>query len=248
MKIQRDHRSTIRSIFSDSGFSHVLDVSDKQITFDNQSSDIDDIFIYENIIVVAEYTCAQPSGIGDHLKNKKIFFDKILNNPTNFVKFLRDKFPNNASKFAHNYHLNQLIIRILYCSRYDFDEKYKINVPGPCYMDYSVVRYFAAVAGAVRKSTRFEIFHFLGVGTAGIGQSGKIQVSSASYDYAGSLLPEAHSNFNDGFKIVSFYADPDVLLRTAYVLRKEGWRNSPNLYQRMISKPKIDSIRSYLKE
>lgn len=62
------------------------------------------------------------------------------------------------------------------------------------------------------------------------------------------MLPEAHSHFDDGFKIVTFYADPEALLRTAYVLRKDGWKDSHNLYQRMISKPKVESIRSYLKK
>jgi DGQHR domain-containing protein len=77
---------------------------------------------------------------------------------------------------------------------------------------------------------------------------GKIEVGSGSKDYAGSLLPEAHSHFDDGFKIVTFYADPEALLRTSYVLRKDGWRDSMNLYQRMISKPKVEAIRAYLKK
>jgi hypothetical protein len=72
-------------------------------------------------------------------------------------------------------------------------------------------------------------------------------VGTGSTDYHGSILPEAHSNFDAGYKVVTFYADPDSLLKTAYVLRKDGWRDSLNLYQRMISKPKIESIRRYLK-
>ena len=47
---------------------------------------------------------------------------------------------------------------------------------------------------------------------------------------------------------MTFYADPEALLRTAYVLRKDGWRDSMNLYQRMISKKKVEEIRAYLKK
>ena len=114
-------------------------------------------------------------------------------------------------------------------------------------MDYPAVRYFAAVADAVRKSSRFELLHFMGIEAAAVGVNGKIEVSKSSKDYAGSLLPEAHSHFDEGFKIVTFYADPEALLRTTYVLRKDGWNDSQNLYQRMISKPKVEAIRTYLK-
>jgi DGQHR domain-containing protein len=222
--------------------------SDHDFTFENQKPDLDDIFVYENVVVLVEYTCAQPSGVGEHLKNKKLIYDKILANPKGFLKFLENKFPERASQISTNYHPQQMIVRILYCSRYDFEDRYKINVPGPIYMDYPAVRYFEAVADAIRKSSRFELLHFMGIEPSAVGVLGKIQVGSASREYAGSLLPEAHSHFDDGFKIVSFYADPDALLRTCYVLRKDGWRDSINLYQRMISKPKVEAIRTYLKK
>lgn len=247
-KLQADHRSTIRSSFRYAGFHRMTDVSDREFTFENQKSDLDDIFIYENVVVLAEYTCAQTSGVGDHLKKKKLIFDKILANPTGFLKFLMDKFPLSADQLRTGYHPQKMIVKIVYCSRFDFDENYKINVPGPVYMDYPAVRYFAAVADAVRKSSRFELMHFLGIEAAGVGVNGKIEVSRGSKDYAGSLLPEAHSHFEDGFKIVTFYADPEALLRTGYVLRKDGWRDSHNLYQRMISRQKVEAIRAYLKK
>ena len=247
-KLQSDHRSLIRSIFVNASFNRITGVSDKGFKFDNQTTDVDDIFVYENVFVIAEYTCTQTSSVGNHLKNKKHIYDKILSDILNFLKCLIEKFPSSASQLTTAYHVQQIIIRILYCSRYDFDEHYRANVPGPVYMDYPAVRYFAAVADAVRKSARFELLHFLRVDSSTVGQSGKIQVSSGSHDYTGSLLPEAHSHFDDGFKIVSFYADPDALLRTAYVLRKDGWRDTFNLYQRMISKTKVEAIRSYLKK
>jgi hypothetical protein len=166
-KLKTDHRSTIRSSFQYAGFRRVTGVSDREFTFDNQKTDLDDVFVYENVVVLAEYTCAQPSGVGEHLKNKKLVYDKILANPTGFLKFLREKFSASADQLPTGYHPQQTIVKILYCSRYDFEEKYKINVPGPVYMDYPAVRYFAAVADAVRKSSRFELLHFMGRGGRG---------------------------------------------------------------------------------
>lgn len=247
-KLQNDHRSAVRSSFTKAGFHRVSGVSDKEFTYNNQKTDLDDIFVYENVIILAEYTCKQGSDVGEHLKLKKHIYDKILADPEAFLTFLATKFPGSADQLASGYHVQKTIVRILYCSRHDFDEKYRLNVPGPVYMDYPAVRYFAAVSDAVRKSARFELLHFLGVEDAEVGLNGKISVAAQSKKYTGSLLPESHSHFDAGFKIVTFYADPDALLRTAYVLRKDGWRDSMNLYQRMISKPKIEAIRTYLKK
>ena len=229
-KLQRDHRSAIRSIFNAVGFRRVTGVADKEFTFDNQPTDLDDIFVFENVVIAAEYTCAQESGVGDHLKKKKIPFDKMLENPRSFLEFLVERFPDSADQLKTNYHNSKLILRIIYCSRHDFDSHYKITVPGPIYMDYPAVRYFAALSNSIKMSARFELLHFLGISTSAVGSRGMIQVSVPSRDYSGSILPEAHSNFDDGYKVVTFYADPDALLRTAYVLRKDGWRLTHSIF------------------
>jgi DGQHR domain-containing protein len=116
------------------------------------------------------------------------------------------------------------------------------------YIDYPAARYFGAVTDAIRKSSRFEFLNFLKINSSDIAKNGKIDVSEPSKSYTGSLLPEGHSHFDKGYKIVTFYADPDALLKTSYVLRRDGWNDSINLYQRMISKGKIESIRAYLKK
>lgn len=247
-KLQNDHRASVRALFKNAGFQRVTGVSDKEFEFDNQRGDIDDIFVYENVVIFAEYTCTQSAGIGEHLKKKKLLFDKILENKNAFIDLIKTKFPACVDQLPTIYHSSKIIVKILYCSRNDFDDHYKVNVPGPVYMDYPAVRYFASVAESVRRSSRFELLDFMGVAADSVGVKGRIEISRPSNDYDGSLLPEAHSHFDDGFKVVSFYVDPEILLRTAYVLRKDGWRDSINLYQRMISKSKIESIRNYLKD
>ncbi len=247
-KVQADHRKLVRATFRGSGFSRIDEIVDKQFSFENQASDLDDVFVYENVIVLCEYTVSKSENVGPHLKNKKVFYDKVNANPVAFVDFLKATFPASVDKFPAVYHKSKLQIRILYCSRYEFDSHYKDNVPGIAYLDYPALRYFVSVVDAIRKSARFEIFHFLGLDVKNIGENGKIVISDSSSEYHGSILPEAHSNFDDGYKVVSFYADPDAILKTAYVLRADGWRDSLNLYQRMISRTKVEGIRSYLKK
>lgn len=247
-KLKLDHRTLIRSIFRRTGFMRVTGVADKEFTFEGQKSDFDDIFIHENIVLLIEYTVSQPSKVGEHLKPKKILYDKIDANPVGFMAYLRERFPDSADHLKTKYHDSKNIVKIVYCSRFDFDEHYKSNVPNPAYLDYAAARYFGAVTEAIKKSALSELLHFLDLDSKKVGVGGKISVSASGQKYSGSLLPEAHSNFDSGYKVVSFYADPEALLRTSYVLRKDGWRDSLNLYQRMISKAKIEGIRSYLKK
>ncbi|MCA0432268.1 MAG: DGQHR domain-containing protein [Proteobacteria bacterium] len=247
-KLKADHRKGVRSVFNLCGFKRVGFLSDKEFIFEGQKSDFDDLFIYENVFVFAEYTTTQSSAVGEHLKLKKILYDKVFANPTGFITFLKSSFPAITKILDTQYHPSSLLIRVLYCSRFDFDEHYKENVPGPIYMDYPILRYFTSVVEAIRKSTRHELFHFLEIDAAKIGDDGKINVATQSRDYHGSVLPESHSHFDSGYKVITFYADPEALLKTCYVLRKEGWRESINLYQRMISKKKIEAIRHYLKD
>jgi hypothetical protein len=142
-KLQAEHKSAIRAIFRSAGFQRVSGIADKSFTFDRQTTDIDDLFVFENIVIVAEYTWAQSSDVGNHLKTKKIVYDKISNKQSDFIDFIKKTFPETASELGAAYHFSKLIVKIIYCSRYDFDEHYKSNVPGPIYMDYSTVRYFA---------------------------------------------------------------------------------------------------------
>ena len=238
-KHQRDHIKLIRTLFRDIGLKRLNNVSNIEFAFKGQATDIDDIFVYENLVVLAEYTTT--ASVGDHLRVKKVIFDKLLSSDLDTIQFLRSNFPKAADELAANYHPSKVIIKIVYCSRNQFDVSHKNNVPGPVYFDYHIAQYFAAVAHAIQRSSRFEFFNFLGVEAKRIGENGRISVDSSA-QYHGSILPEAHSNFSEGFKVVSFYADPDSLLRRSYVLRRDGWRDTTGLYQRMVNASKISSI------
>ena len=237
-----------RSVFRLSGFQRFPKLSDKEFTFKGQKSDFDDIFLHENVLVCLEYTITQTSSISSHLKPKKIVYDKVQEDLSAFSSFLCDMDDDLKAAIENNYNHDEIIVRIVYCSLNAIESGLKSNVPNPIYLDYPELRYFKNLTDCIKKTAQHELFEFLRITPDELGVGGKIGVSSQATNYNGSLLPESNSNFPKGFKVVSFYVDPDALLRRAYVLRKDGWRDSHNLYQRMISKAKIESIRTYLKK
>lgn len=248
LAIQSAQKREIRSIFRNSGFLRVLKISDKEITFKGTTSDLDDVYVYENVIVVLEYTTAtsQNHGVRDHLYNKKAIFDKIINNKTDFIAFLEEKFPTFKSARSAYYTNAQMRVVVVYCSRDHVRQKYKDSVDSVVYLDFSIVKYFKVVANAIKHSLRPELFNFMGLTIRDIGRN--VTRPSTTVDtFKGSILPESHSNFGKGFKVVSFYMNADSLLKRSYVLRRDGWNDEGGLYQRMISTGKISAIRKYLK-
>lgn len=244
-KTKADHRKMVRSVFVKSGFARVSDLSDKEFTYEGQKTDFDDVCVFENILICLEYTTA--TNISAHLKPKKIIYDKIDASHENFVTFYSALSADLTQKLLASYDASEVKVVVVYCSLNDIDPLLKQNVPNPTYLDYPDLRYFKNLSDCIRKSAAPELLDFLGLKEQDIGQGGKIGVGKKTESYPGSLLPESSSNFSKGYKVVSFYAAPRVLLRCAYVLRNGGWRGSYNLYQRMISKTKIDSTRKYLK-
>lgn len=246
-KARRDHIKRVRATLKNLGFVRYPELADKSFTFDGQQGDYDDVFGYENIVLTLEYTSTRDSSrIGDHLRKKKILYDKIEKNTGDFIGLLREM-SSSLNSTLEAYHDTQLEYATLYASLYDFDQSHRQNVPTPNYFDYPALRYFQSVSEAIEKSALPEFINFVGISHDRIGRAGVLGVALPSHTYRGSALPEGHSGYPTGYKVVSFYADPRSVLERAYVLRRDGWRESDNLYQRMVSRAKISSIRAYLR-
>jgi DGQHR domain-containing protein len=245
-RTQRRHTQSIRKAFEQSGFIRVPEISDKEFTFQSATSDFDDAFIFENVVALCEYTTSQESDVSGHLRKKKVVYDTIQSNKKAFLEYFCTKFPAFQKSMGNNFTPEQIRVVIVYCSLATVKSELKELIPNVKYFDYNVAKYFEALATTIRHSARFELLDFLGIGYTEFGQA-VIKPNSAQIDtYNGSLLPEAHSNFDEGFKVVSFYMDPDALLKRSYVLRNDGWRLGASLYQRMITPSKIAAIRTYL--
>ncbi|OHE61558.1 MAG: hypothetical protein A2X71_04030 [Thiobacillus sp. GWE1_62_9] len=198
-------------------------------------------------MIVCEDTYAKtPSS---HLLKKKVLFDRIQGNETEFVEFLTSQFPIfKAYVSASNYKPKQFEVRILYCSRYSIPVEHKELCTDVRFIEYPLLRYFTSLVKTINKTAKFEIFKFLGLNYRDIGKARIKGRASAASQYPGFLLPEAHSNFPPGFKVLSFYVDPESLLERVYVLRKDSWEEPDCSYQRMLVAKKIRSMRRYLNE
>lgn len=72
------------------GFTQVR--ADKiQISVDGRNGELDDIFIYENVIALVEYTTGKPDS--SHVLKKKPLFDKILADVPRFLGVARKAYP-----------------------------------------------------------------------------------------------------------------------------------------------------------
>ena len=246
-KIKADHIRSVRSTFRNSGFDRVAELAEKEISFGGQAGEFDDAFIYENLIILVEYTASQSSDVTDHLKKKKIIFSKILAGSIDFIGYLRDKFPKFHERLGDLYYEDRYIVKIVYCSRNAYDAAIQAVVDEPAYLDYHLLKYFEKIAATIKLSAQAELLQFLGVEPAEIGQGGKFPKKGSTDPYHGSLLPDEASGYPKGYKVVSFYADAASLLERAFVLRRSGWRGSVEAYQRMLIPAKIEAIRSALK-
>jgi len=245
IKLARDQTNEVRSIFKNCGFLRVHGVSNHEITFEGTTSEFDDIYLFENIIVVCELT-TQKEDLSGHVKKKKVVYDKINADPGIFVQFLEGEFPDFNKKKDPFYNNQQMKVAILYCSLHPISEDVKNDVPGVRFLDFNISKYFKAVSDRIKRSARYELLAFLKISHDQVGRSIVSPAAGSSATYKGSILPEGQSYFPNGYKVVSFYVDPAAMLKRCYVLRKDGWNEDAGLYQRMIRASKIKAIRAYL--
>jgi DGQHR domain-containing protein len=196
-------------------------------------------------IVICEDTTSNNDGLKDHLLKTENFFEHIRNHSIEFIKLLQTKFPKFYKKISSKYSDVDYKIIYLYCSRNRVDQTYKERHPKITFLDYPYLQYFLNLSKTISKTTRFELFKFLGLNLKDIGlqKSGDDKCT-----YSGFLLPESPSGFPKGYKVVSFLIEPSRLLEQSYVLRKDSWRDKDCLYQRLLTKNKINSMRTYLTE
>ena len=163
-KQQREQKKEIRDIFKRVGFKRLLGIDGKEFNYDSRTGELDDIFVCENVIILTEYTIGEP---GTHLIKKKILYDKINNNISAFLKFLvdnkvYDSFTNEyENALSKKYTINQLVLRILYCSKKIISQEHKQNVNCVVFFDDHIVKYFKSLTTVIKLSSRYEFLDFL---------------------------------------------------------------------------------------
>jgi DGQHR domain-containing protein len=252
-KLQQLQRIEIRGLMKNIGFTRIPKVDKKEFVYEERRSELDDVFFLQNVIVLMEYTVGSP---GTHLLKKKIIYDLINDNPPAFIKFLikEPKFKDLTEvlkkQVLSEYTLSQLQVKVVYASREKISGENKKVVKNVCFFDYYIVKYFGSLSKTIKKSCRFEFLNFLGLNFSKIGPNIKSTAKNPTNEFSGHILPEEHSSFKNGYKLISFYMDANSLMRRAFVLRKDSWRykDSIGLYQRMLGRKKIMGMRKYLHE
>lgn len=250
-KEQREQIKEIRDIMKRIGFTRLLGIDGKEFIYDGRTSELDDIFVFENLIVLTEYTIGDP-----HLLKKSVLYNKINSSVSDFIRFLIDSKVYDSfseefkNKISQKYTINQLKLRILYCSKKSISQEHKDSVKDVIYFDYHIVKYFNSLTKVIKLSAKYEFLEFLKISENDFGDRILSSTTGTTNCFSGHILPEEKSSFKEGYKIISFYIDAESLLKRAYVLRQEGWRKKENVgyYQRMLDSKKITSMRKYLSE
>ncbi|GFZ78804.1 hypothetical protein GCM10011531_05560 [Aquaticitalea lipolytica] len=250
-KEKRDQRNEISTILKNIGFQRLPYIDGKHFEYNNRKTEMDDVFISENIILLVEYTIGDPK---DHLFAKKIFYDKVNLDKRNFIDFLlkEEKLKSFKKHYEENiegnYSKNELRLQILYCSKKTISEEHKDLIENVTFFDYHIVQYFKSLTKVIKRSSKYEFLEFIKIPIEDYGSNIKNSSLGSSNKFSGHILPEEKSSFDEGYKIVSFYIDAESLLKRSYVLRQNGWRDIENVghYQRMFESKKISSMRRYL--
>lgn len=246
---ERAFTRTHRRVFERAGFARLQPVDGVHFTYEGLKSELDDIFVFENVVVLAEYTRSGGSNLGVHAKGKSGLHNKILEHPSQFLEYFCS-ISDGVKEWVAScpYTMKQLIVKMIYASTDAVEDHHKALFKGSIFMSQAERGYFTALTKAIKHSSRFELFDYLKIDPSKVGFNGVIPTKVSSDSYEAIILPEEQSHFPAGFRVISFYVDPDALLKRCYVLRRNGWRDGLGLYQRLIIPAKVAAIRAHLKE
>lgn len=236
-------RKKIRSSFTDAGFTY-FSTLDKHFPIGTRTVELDYLFLYEKIIVICEDNTKQKKDI-DHIRNKNESFAEIRNNKTAFLNWLSNTFPEKAT-MVKQYRPERYFLYYIYISQTELEitEDEKNRYSNLLFWDPETLSYFNRMAQCIQHSARYEIFRYLGLKNDEIGFSGS--EGGKTTIKAPIIYPQEATGLRNGVRVVSFMMSAEKLLRTSYVLRKDSWEESMFLYQRLIEKDKVKSIRAFL--
>lgn len=252
--LQRLQKKTVTTTLTNMGFSHISGVDGKNIVFKGRTTEMDDMFVYKNLILLVEYTI--DSNPGTHLLKKNYFYERVNENNAEFINqlLLEERFTCFKNYFDEKiepeYSVEELMVKVLYCSHIDISDEH-IRLVNPAAQNENVIiydknisRYFSLMAKGIKRSAIYEFFEFMSIPLDKV----NLERKGGETTYDGYLLPETRSKFNTGYKVLTFYIDAETLLHRSNVFRQNSWRDTANgaSYQRIINATKIGKMREYL--
>jgi len=238
-KREKKLREDILNLFKRMGFEYIK-TDGRDVTFGGQTSDIDRVFLYENVILVCEETTGKDS---DHLRKKYDFVERIVVQKDSFITWIKDIGKEKFGRFAEYPNARYKIFN-LYFTENTIEEEKRSLYNKFKYIDGRNLRYFLKIANSIRYSARNEFYKFLDLDFKHIGEA---IASQRENIHSAVISPEGVSGMPQGVHLVSFVMTAKELLDCAYVFRKENWgQETGYYYQRLIEKKKINSIREFL--
>lgn len=245
---EKEHKALkkrIRQTFTQMGFSY-LRTENITVSFGGQGGEFDSIFVFENIVLICEDTISKSrDNVKTHIKEKHAFFEQVAEHKGEFIKWLKDYYPDKLMGFSTDYTLSRYKLRFLYFHKSTIDDDTKRVFNKIAFVDDNELWYFKRVADCVKHTGRNELFEFLQLNSVDVGSTTHARESSDINTVV--ILPEESSGFH-GIKLITFVMSAEDLMQCSYVLRKDswGWNEKMELYQRLLIPDKIRKIREYL--
>lgn len=235
----------IRDTFINIGFTS-FPTAHKEFKIGHRIVELDYVFVYENVIVICEDTCGKAKD-KDHIRKKNESFSEIMANKKDFIAWLKDV-DAGKKQLIEKYRTDRFLVFYIYISQAELEltDDEKARYSNLVFWKPYTLAYFHRIARCLYYSARNELFRQLGISNEQLefsGSSGNKTTIKAPIIY-----PEDATGLRNGVRVVSFMMSAENLLRTCYVLRKDNWEESMWLYQRLVDKEKVRSIRAFLAE
>lgn len=233
----------IRTTFMAAGFSY-LPSNGKEFKIGLRVVELDYLFIYDNVVLICEDTCGKKKD-KDHIRKKSESFQEIKNHLKELFDWMIATFPDDRA-LVEKYRPERYQVFYLYIPQNELDltADERELYGNLLFVEPETFSYFNRMSQCIHYSARYEIFRFLGIKDENLGSSSSEGAKTTIK--APIIYPEDVTGLRNGVRVVSFMMSAEKLLRTAYVLRKDNWEESIFLYQRLIEKEKIKSIRAFL--
>jgi len=242
-RIKSQFKRKIRNVFTGAGFTYIP-TNDHEMTIGFRAVEVDALFIYQNIWLICEDTI-KTTNIREHIRTKNEAFGQIKENLGDYIDALIGIFPE-KEQVLRAFDAGRIKVFGLYISREELDisEADHSLFPNLIFVQPRTLNYFQWTVKCIKLSARNEIFRFLNLSDSDIGSPRS--TSSSAEITAPIIYPKEFTGLTNRVRIVSFMMSAEDMLDMCYVLRKDNWDESIWLYQRLIDKQKIRSIRAFL--
>ena len=240
---QKTLRKKIETMFVDMGF-RSFKSEGRPFKLGGRENEIDHIFVQENIVIFCEDTVTTKH---DHVRTKNETMRIINENREEFFDWADESIGGFDASHA-SYPLGRLQLVGLYITdgQETFTEDEKSEFSELRLWGRLELEYFKWLSDCIKRSARYELYDSFGIKYKDIGK--QLGASKPPVIKSPIIYPTHFMGSPPQSKIVTFMMAAADMLQMCYVLRRDGWRTTRGLYQRLIDKSKMKAIRKHVIE